>query len=61
MAWRITGKKVAFYTSSQFGTYGEYCIADAMSCLVLENNDELKQYCCSFVNPLTVVCMLELV
>jgi len=59
MGWKLMGKNVAFYTGSQFGTYGEYCIADAMGCLELDNDMVLKEYCCSFVNPLTVMCMLE--
>lgn len=37
MGWTLVGKRVAFYSQSQFGTYGEYSIADAFGCLELDN------------------------
>ncbi|CAD8110816.1 unnamed protein product [Paramecium sonneborni] len=59
MGWRLVGKRVAFYSQSQFGSYGEYSIADAMGCLELDNDITLQEASCSFVNPLTVISMLE--
>lgn len=38
LGWKITGKNVAFYTGDQFGTYGEYCIAEATGCMELDDD-----------------------
>lgn len=59
IGWKVAGKRVAFYTGSNFGSYGEYCIADAKACLVLDDDMKLPESSCAFVNPLTAMAMLE--
>jgi NADPH:quinone reductase-like Zn-dependent oxidoreductase len=41
MGWRLVGKRVAFYSGSQFGSYGEYSVVDALACLELDNDISL--------------------
>lgn len=61
LGWKITGKKVAFYADSDFGSYAEYAVVGSNSCLELDNDMNLKENCCAFVNPVTILAMLELV
>jgi NADPH:quinone reductase len=61
LGWKLKGQRVAFVTDSAFGSYAEYAIADVNMCMELPNSISLAEGCCSFVNPLSVVCMYELV
>lgn len=33
MGWSLVGKRVATVSQTQWGTFAEYCVADATSCL----------------------------
>ena len=66
MAWKLIGKRVAFsrpkeepgqYTKT--GTYAEYCVTEAMSCIPLPNDVSLEQGACSIVNPISAVGLLD--
>ncbi|KAL4506573.1 hypothetical protein ABPG72_000144 [Tetrahymena utriculariae] len=61
LGWSLVGKRVAIASQTQWGTYAEYCIADANSVLPLPDEVNFNQGACTFVNPLTVVAMLEVV
>ena len=52
---------MAFYADSDFGSYAEYAVVGSNSCLELDNDMNLKENCCAFVNPVTILAMLELV
>ncbi|CAD8077935.1 unnamed protein product [Paramecium primaurelia] len=59
-SWGMSGKRVAFYTNHEYGTYGEYCITDTNLCIELDNDMESSEAACSFVNPLSVIGMLDI-
>jgi hypothetical protein len=54
------GKRVAVASNTQFGCYAEYSICEATTCFEIENDLALPQAACTFVNPLTVMAMLEI-
>ena len=61
IGWNLTGKRVAVSGNDGFsGCWSEYMVADALKCLPLDNNLTYEQGACTFVNPLTVMAMLEL-
>lgn len=66
MAWNLIGKRVAFArprepmgTWSKPGSYGEFCVTEAMTCIVLPNTIPLEQGACSIVNPLSAVGLVD--
>jgi len=61
MGWSVNGKRVAVATTRGDGTYAEYCIADANSCVPIPDDISFDHAACTFVNPLTVIAMLETV
>ena len=38
MGWSLVGKRVALFSSGQYGTYAEYCISDASTVLPIPDN-----------------------
>lgn len=59
MGWNLVGKRVAITGAGQYGCYGEYCLADALTTMPLPDDVSFETGACSFVNPLTVIYMLE--
>lgn len=56
LGWRLVGKRVACVSSPQHGgTWAEYMVTDAKFCVKLNDNIDMDQGSCFFVNPLTVV------
>ncbi|CAD8064327.1 unnamed protein product [Paramecium primaurelia] len=60
LGWQLKGNRVAFYTEHQFGAYGQYAIADVNYCAELPKNISFQEGCCSFINPLSVLMMYQL-
>jgi len=61
MGWRIKGSRVAVASSEELsGCWAEYMVADATRCFPLDNTLTYEQGACTFVNPLTVLAMLDL-
>ena len=61
MGWRLKGKRVAINANeSTNGTWSEYIVVDTANCLELEDQVTFEEGCNCFVNPLTVVSMLDL-
>ena len=62
MGWSMVGKNVAISVQKgNTGTYGQYAIVDAMTCMTLPNEISIEQGSMSFVNPLTAMAMLDIV
>jgi len=57
----LVGKRVAFTTSGQHGAYAQYTVTDAKQVIPVGENVSFNQASCSFVNPMTVLSMLEVV
>ncbi|KAL4467745.1 hypothetical protein ABPG74_013080 [Tetrahymena malaccensis] len=55
----LVNQRVAFYGGS--GTFAQYSVVSAYQCLTIENDVSFNQAASSFVNPLTVIGMLEVV
>lgn len=61
MGWKLKGSRVAVAASDEMtGCWAEYMIADVNRCFPLDNNLTYEQGSCTFVNPLTVMAMLEI-
>jgi len=61
MGWALVGKKVAVAASGgEFGTYAEYCVADAASVISVPPELTFNEAACTFVNPLTVIAFCEI-
>ncbi|CAD8155077.1 unnamed protein product [Paramecium pentaurelia] len=60
LGWQLKGNRVAFYTEHQFGAYGQYAIADVNYCAELPKNITFQEGCCSFINPMSVLMMYQL-
>lgn len=61
MGWKLKGSRVAVAASDELtGCWAEYMIADANRCFPLDNSLTYEQGACTFVNPLTVMAMLEI-
>lgn len=62
MGWSMVGKNVAISVQKgNTGTYGQYAIVDAMTCMTLPSEISIEQGSMSFVNPLTAMAMLDIV
>ena len=65
MGWRVTGKRVAFTRKLHGnekrygGTYQQYCVADALTVMVLDEKLDYNKGCMSLVNPLTAMGLLD--
>jgi len=60
LGWSLVGKNVAFTTSKTLdGAWAEYVVTEAKSCVKIGNNP-LESASCSFVNPLTVLSMMDI-
>ncbi|KAL4512694.1 hypothetical protein ABPG72_020531 [Tetrahymena utriculariae] len=55
----LMNQRVAFYGGS--GTFAQYSVVSAYQCIPIENDVSFSQAASSFVNPLTVIGMLEVV
>lgn len=56
------GKRVAFLpTDPSYGTFGEYSISNVNYAMIIPEEISLDVAASSFVNPVTVLCMLETV
>lgn len=61
MGWLLKGKRVAINSNeSTNGTWSEYIVVDTANCLELEDQVTFEEGCNCYVNPLTVVSMLDL-
>jgi NADPH:quinone reductase-like Zn-dependent oxidoreductase len=62
LAWLLSGKRVACKSdqASFYGTWAEYMVAPATSCVKLAEDVSLEEGCSSFVNPLTVMMFSQL-
>jgi len=58
LAWRLEGKRVAFFTVGE-GTWAEYTAVSATACVPIPDDLDLELASCSLVNPLTVLCFME--
>jgi len=58
LAWRLVGKRVAFFTIGE-GTWAEYAVVSATSCFPLPDDVDLEAASCALVNPLTVLVFME--
>ncbi|EGR31097.1 zinc-binding dehydrogenase family protein, putative [Ichthyophthirius multifiliis] len=56
----LLNKRVAF-VSQDHGSYAQYTLTDITSVVPLNDDVSYTQGCSSFINPMTVVCMLETV
>ena len=61
MGWSLVNKRVAVASQTQWGTFAEYCIANTKSVIPIPDNLTFNQAACTFVNPFTVIAMLEVV
>lgn len=63
MGYRMVGKTVALFgpPDSELGCWAEYVVTDVNFCMPLPSSVPVDKGACSFVNPLTVVCMAETV
>lgn len=61
MGWRLKGKRVAVdgHESSN-GTWSEYIVVDTMNCLEIDDKTTFEEGCSCFVNPVTVLSMMDL-
>lgn len=61
MGWRLKGKRVAVNGGeSSNGTWAEYIVVETSHCIELEDQITFEEGCSCFVNPLTVVSMLDM-
>jgi NADPH:quinone reductase len=61
LGWRLKGKRVACGGNPNGdGTWAEYYVADAKSCVPLQNSVSCEQGATLLINPLTAVGMLDL-
>lgn len=58
LGWKLLGKRVSFYGG---GAWSEYVVVPATRCIVLPAKAELKNCTSAFVNPLTVLAILDVV
>lgn len=49
------GREVAFFGKS----FSQYAVADAMTCSKLPTDVPVEDGCAFYINPFTVVCMVE--
>eukprot|EP00744_Colponema_vietnamica_P001815 GILI01002959.1.p1 GENE.GILI01002959.1~~GILI01002959.1.p1 ORF type:complete len:343 (+),score=132.90 GILI01002959.1:165-1193(+) len=62
MAWRLVGKRVAVVADNKKdGTWAEYMVTSAMTCLVLNDDVDFEAGSMLFVNPLTAMAFLDIV
>ncbi|CAJ1384429.1 unnamed protein product [Effrenium voratum] len=57
VAGRLVGREVAFFGKS----FSQYAVADAMTCSKLPTDVPVEDGCAFYINPFTVVCMVEAV
>ncbi|KAL4506571.1 hypothetical protein ABPG72_000142 [Tetrahymena utriculariae] len=55
----LLNKRVAFFRCK--GAYAQYTVANSQTCLLIDDDVTFNQAASSFINPLTVVGMLEVV
>ena len=61
----MVGNRVAFVrgggpsAAQENGTYQEYVIVDAMTAVTIDKKLDFEQVCCSFVNPLSAIGLLD--
>lgn len=61
MGWKLKTKKVAVNANgASNGTWAEFIVVNTMNCIEIDKNIPFEQGCNCFVNPLTVVSMLDL-
>ncbi|KAL4494959.1 hypothetical protein ABPG72_015659 [Tetrahymena utriculariae] len=58
LADSLVNKRVAFYRSG--GSFAQYTVSNAEWCLVFDEQISFNQAASSFINPLTVINMLEI-
>eukprot|EP01137_Pigoraptor_chileana_P026635 Opistho-2@8245 len=58
LTWGKVGKKVAF-TALNGGAWADYAVANAIEVLVLPDNMTTESGCAAFVNPLSVLSIIE--
>jgi len=61
MGWALMGKRVALAASgnTEYGTYAEYCVAEAATVISIPNELSFNEAASSFFNPLSVIAMCE--
>lgn len=60
LAWYLKGKRVACSVQSDSdGTWSEYLVVDAKTCIVLNDQIPFEQGACLIINPLTAIGMVE--
>mmetsp|Transcript_7712 Transcript_7712/g.685 ORF Transcript_7712/g.685 Transcript_7712/m.685 type:complete len:106 (+) Transcript_7712:143-460(+) len=61
MGWYVEGKRVAVSSGQGYsGCYAEYCVAKAATCMPIPDEVSFDTASSSFVNPLTVIAMLDI-
>ena len=59
LAWSLVGKRVAFAAAQQGGTWAEFVVLPATSCVKLTEAISFSLGCCFFVNPWTTLYFAE--
>ncbi|EAR90900.1 zinc-binding dehydrogenase family oxidoreductase (macronuclear) [Tetrahymena thermophila SB210] len=59
LADSLVNQRIAFFGGS--GTYAQYAVINAQQCLLIDDDVSFNQAATSFVNPLTVIGMLQVV
>ena len=54
-------KRVAVASQTQWGTFAEYCVVGTKGVIPIPDNLTFNQAACTFVNPFTVIAMLDVV
>lgn len=59
LGWSLVGKRVAVSAEKGNGTWSEYTVVSAKSCVKLTPDIPFSLGCCMFCNPFTVVMFME--
>lgn len=60
LGWLLTGKRVAFHPM-KCGSWGEYAVAKAKDCIILQANISLEQGSMLIANPFTCCMFMDLI
>lgn len=60
LGWWLMGKRVAFSAQTDAGgSWAEYCVVDAKTCITLHSEVNFEQGACLIINPLTALGMID--
>eukprot|EP01017_Pseudomicrothorax_dubius_P031945 TRINITY_DN4131_c0_g1_i4.p1 TRINITY_DN4131_c0_g1~~TRINITY_DN4131_c0_g1_i4.p1 ORF type:complete len:341 (+),score=98.59 TRINITY_DN4131_c0_g1_i4:34-1056(+) len=60
--WRLVGKRVAFAAPNNKspGAWAEYIVVSSTMCFAIDEDMDIYKASCSFINPLTVIMMMDI-